>query len=89
MVDKKITIYNIGLSVRAINCLTRAGIRTVDDILFLTSAEEILKIRNIGKRTSGEIAHKLNSLGFGGSAWDYFLPYWVSPTGTDEMCGWG
>ena len=89
MIDVNVEIDNIGLSVRAINVLSRVGIKTVGDILRLQSAEEILRIRNIGKRTSGEIAHKLNSLGFAGTAWDHFLEYWIEPIETDNGCsGW-
>ncbi len=60
-VHEKITmsdqIENLGLSVRARNCLKRAGIRTVTALLALTS-DDLLGIRNLGTKTLTEIREK-------------------------------
>lgn len=57
------TIDELDLSVRSFNCLKRAGINTVEDLLLLTE-ERLMKIRNMGKKSLDEIEKKLGSLGF-------------------------
>ena len=57
------TIDELDLSVRSFNCLKRANINTVEDLLFLTS-DDLMKIRNMGKKSRDEIVKKLESLGF-------------------------
>lgn len=57
-----LTIEELDLSIRSYNCLKRAGLNTVNDICQL-SADDLLHIRNLGKRSYDEIKRKLNSLG--------------------------
>lgn len=57
------TIEDLDLSVRAFNCLTRAGIRTVEELTQMTE-EDFKKVRNLGKKSTEEIRQKLQSLGF-------------------------
>ena len=56
-----ITIEQLDLSVRAYNCLRRAGINTIADIVSKTEAE-LQKVRNLGKKATDEIIAKVNSL---------------------------
>jgi hypothetical protein len=56
------TIEGLDLSVRAYNCLKRAGIDTVDDITTRTE-EDMIKVRNLGKKDLETIIRKLHSLG--------------------------
>ncbi len=65
--DKKIkilgmTIEEMDLSVRSYNCLKRAGIHTVEDLTKKTE-EDMLKVRNLGKKSLVEVVFKLESLG--------------------------
>ncbi|MEG0229066.1 MAG: DNA-directed RNA polymerase subunit alpha [Oscillospiraceae bacterium] len=57
----EMTIEELELSVRSFNCLKRAGINTVGDLAQKT-LEEMLKVRNLGKKSLEEIINKLNSL---------------------------
>ena len=50
------------LSVRSFNCLKRAGISTVEDLTNKTE-NEMMKVRNLGKKSLDEVTHKLRSLG--------------------------
>jgi DNA-directed RNA polymerase subunit alpha len=59
----EMTIEDLDLSVRSFNCLKRAGINTVDDLIN-KSEEEMMKVRNLGKKSFDEIKEKLQSLGF-------------------------
>ena len=59
----EMTIEDLDLSVRSFNCLKRAGINTVDDLIN-KSEEEMLKVRNLGKKSFDEVREKLQSLGF-------------------------
>ncbi|HPY85177.1 MAG TPA: DNA-directed RNA polymerase subunit alpha [Ruminococcus flavefaciens] len=59
----EMTIEDLDLSVRSFNCLKRAGINTVDDLIN-KSEEEMMKIRNLGKKSFDEVKEKLQSLGF-------------------------
>ena len=59
----EMTIEELDLSVRSFNCLKRAGINTVDDLIN-KSEEEMLKVRNLGKKSFDEVREKLQSLGF-------------------------
>lgn len=59
----KLTIEELDLSVRSFNCLKRAGINTVADIVG-KSAEDMMKVRNLGKKSLDEVMQKLKSLGF-------------------------
>ena len=57
------TIEELDLSVRAFNCLKRAGVNTVGDLVN-KSPEEMMKVRNLGKKSLEEVIAKLQSLGF-------------------------
>lgn len=64
--DKKIkllemSIEDLDLSVRSYNCLKRAGIHTVED-LTKKSEEDMLKIRNLGRKSLEEVIKKLHDL---------------------------
>ena len=59
----EMTIEELDLSVRSFNCLKRAGINTVDDLIN-KSEEEMMKVRNLGKKSFDEVKDKLHSLGF-------------------------
>ncbi len=55
------TIEELDLSVRSYNCLKRAGINTVED-LTLRREEEMMKVRNLGRKSLDEVVGKLKSL---------------------------
>ena len=55
-------IEELELSVRSYNCLKRAGIATVGD-LAEKSQEDMMKVRNLGKKSLDEVIAKLHSLG--------------------------
>lgn len=59
----EMTIEELELSVRSFNCLKRAGINTVDDLIN-KSEEDMMKVRNLGKKSFEEVKEKLQSLGF-------------------------
>ena len=59
----EMTIEELDLSVRSFNCLKRAGINTVQDLIS-KSEEEMMKVRNLGKKSLEEVVAKLKSLGF-------------------------
>ena len=60
----EMTIEELDLSVRSFNCLKRAGINTVEDLISKTE-EEMMKVRNLGRKSLEEVVSKLASLGFG------------------------
>ncbi len=57
-----ITIEELDLSVRSFNCLKRANINTVGDLVSKTQ-EEMIKVRNLGRKSLEEVEHKLNQMG--------------------------
>lgn len=59
----EMTVEELDLSVRSFNCLKRAGINTVGELVSKT-AEEITKVRNLGKKSLEEVEQKLGELGF-------------------------
>ena len=59
----EMTIDEMDLSVRSFNCLKRAGIDTVEDLIG-KSEEEMMKVRNLGRKSLEEVMQKLASLGF-------------------------
>ena len=63
---------DLSIRIPVYNCLTRAGLRTVGDLVRL-DFEQILKIRNLGKTVVTEVVSLLYSLGVEGSAWDYLV----------------
>ena len=58
----EMTIEELDLSVRSFNCLKRAGIDTVEDLINKTE-DEMIKVRNLGKKSLEEVEQKLHSLG--------------------------
>jgi DNA-directed RNA polymerase subunit alpha len=58
------TIEELDLSVRSYNCLKRASINTVGELVRKTE-EEMMKVRNLGKKSLEEVEQKLTELGFG------------------------
>lgn len=59
----EMTIEELDLSVRSFNCLKRAGINTVEDLIS-KSEEEMMKVRNLGRKSLEEVLAKLDALGF-------------------------
>ena len=65
--DKKekileITIEELDLSVRSYNCLKRAGINTVEELI-RKNEEEMMKVRNLGRKSLEEVQQKLAAFG--------------------------
>jgi len=58
----EMTIEELDMSVRSFNCLKRAGIDTVEDLTNRTE-EDMIKVRNLGKKSLEEVIQKLHSLG--------------------------
>lgn len=56
------TVEELDLSVRSYNCLKRAGINTVEE-LTQKSEEDMMKVRNLGKKSLEEVQRKLSELG--------------------------
>ena len=59
----EMTIEELDLSVRSFNCLKRAQINTVEDLTNRTE-EDMMKVRNLGRKSLDEVVEKLRSLGF-------------------------
>ena len=59
----EMTIEELDLSVRSFNCLKRAGINTVEDLIN-KSQDDMMKVRNLGRKSLEEVIDKLESLGF-------------------------
>lgn len=60
----EMTIEELDLSVRSYNCLKRAGINTVQELANKTEAE-MIKVRNLGRKSLDEVRIKLNELNLG------------------------
>ena len=58
----EMTIEELDLSVRSYNCLKRAGINTVEDLIN-KSEEDMMKVRNLGRKSLEEVINKLTGLG--------------------------
>ena len=58
----EMTIEELELSVRSYNCLKRAAINTVEELTH-RSEEDMMKVRNLGKKSLDEVKHKLEELG--------------------------
>ena len=58
----KMTIEDLDLSVRSFNCLKRAGINTVEELTNRTP-EDMMKVRNLGRKSLEEVLAKLKELG--------------------------
>ncbi len=62
-------IEDLDLSVRSYNCLKRAGIQTVEELTQKTE-DEMMKVRNLGKKSLKEVKEKLEELGLGFKSFD-------------------
>lgn len=60
----EMSVEDLDLSVRSYNCLKRANIHTVDDLTRRTE-DDMLKVRNLGKKSLEEVVKKLEDLGLG------------------------
>ncbi len=58
----EMTIEELDLSVRSFNCLKRAGINTVEDLVGKTEAD-MMKVRNLGRKSLEEVINKLVAMG--------------------------
>ena len=58
----EMTIEELDLSVRSFNCLKRAGINTVEDLINKTE-EDMMKVRNLGRKSLEEVMNKLAAMG--------------------------
>jgi DNA-directed RNA polymerase subunit alpha len=58
----EMTIEELDLSVRSYNCLKRAGINTVEELI-QKSEEDMIKVRNLGRKSLEEVDNKLKELG--------------------------
>ena len=58
----EMSIDDLDLSVRSFNCLKRAGINTVEDLTNRTESE-MIKVKNLGKKSLEEVINKLQGLG--------------------------
>lgn len=58
----EMSVEELDLSVRSYNCLKRAGINTVEELINRTE-EEMMKVRNLGKKSLEEVLNKLAELG--------------------------
>lgn len=56
------SVEDMDLSVRSYNCLKRAGINTVEDLIKKTE-DDMLKVKNLGRKSLDEVIHKLEGLG--------------------------
>ena len=57
-----LTIEELDLSVRSFNCLKRANINTVEDLISKTE-DEMMKVRNLGRKSLEEVINKLAMMG--------------------------
>ena len=60
----EMSIEELELSVRSFNCLKRASINTVEELTRKTE-DDMMKVRNLGKKSLDEVKHKLEELGLG------------------------
>ena len=58
----EMTIEELDLSVRSFNCLKRANLNTVEDLISKTQ-DEMIKVRNLGRKSLEEVEHKLAMMG--------------------------
>lgn len=66
---QQMMIEDLDLSVRSYNCLKRAGIQTVDELTQKTE-DEMMRVRNLGKKSLKEVKDKLIELGMGFESFD-------------------
>ena len=58
----EMTVEELDLSVRSFNCLKRANINTVEDLISRTE-DDMMKVRNLGRKSLEEVIHKLTMMG--------------------------
>lgn len=63
LIFKEMSIEYLGLNVRSYNCLKRAGINTIDDLLAIDK-EQLKQVRNLGRYSYNEIIERLNDFGY-------------------------
>ena len=56
------TIEELDFSVRSYNCLKRSGVNTVEDLVTKSEAD-MMKVRNLGRKSLEEVINKLHDLG--------------------------
>lgn len=66
---QQMMIEDLDLSVRSYNCLKRAGIQTVEELTQKTE-DEMMRVRNLGKKSLKEVKDKLIELGYGFKSFD-------------------
>jgi DNA-directed RNA polymerase subunit alpha len=66
---KELSIEELDLSVRSYNCLKRAGINTVEDLIAKTE-DDMMKVRNLGRKSLEEVLNKMHELGLALSSAD-------------------
>ena len=66
---QQMMIEDLDLSVRSYNCLKRAGIQTVEELTQKTE-DEMMRVRNLGKKSLKEVKDKLIELGMGFKSFD-------------------
>lgn len=66
---QSMAIEDLDLSVRSYNCLKRAGIQTVEE-LTQRSEEEMMRVRNLGKKSLKEVKDKIYELGLSFKSYD-------------------
>lgn len=66
---QQMMIEDLDLSVRSYNCLKRAGIQTVDELTQKTE-DEMMRVRNLGKKSLKEVKDKLTEIGLGFKSFD-------------------
>lgn len=58
------SVEEINFSVRSMNALKRAGLFTIGDVIGAISNEELLKVRNLGRKSLAEIQEKVLAFGY-------------------------
>ena len=66
---QQMLIEDLDLSVRSYNCLKRAGIQTVDELTQKTE-DEMMRVRNLGKKSLKEVKDKITELGLSFKSYD-------------------
>ena len=61
--SKSKPLDELGLSVKTYNCLRRAGVSTIDDLTRMTK-DDMMRVRNLGRRSLEEIIGKMELMGY-------------------------
>ena len=62
-VNKSKPLDELELSVKTYNCLSRAGVNTIDDLTRMT-ASDMMRVRNLGRRSLEEVISKMELMGY-------------------------